>query len=279
VTQDVSRTGYDPAYAEGSNTGTSTADVTKEKAADVAGSAAGAGQQVAGVAKEEAGNVAAETARQAKDVLGQARTELTQQAADQQQRVAGGLRSLGSELSSMAERSEQPGVATDLARQASTSVQDLADWLEQRDPGGLIDEVKTFARRRPGTFLAIALGAGLAAGRLTRGLKDESTSGSSPAAPDTRAGYTPAETSYATAEPSYPTAQPGYTTTEPGYTPTGYTTTDPGYTEPSYPNRGYQVSEGVPGTGPSEGPLAGAEVVDSPPTYVESPPTYPEERR
>jgi hypothetical protein len=265
VTQDVSRTGYDPAYAEGSDTGASTTDVTKEKAADVAGSAAGAGQHVAGVAKEQAGNVAAETARQAKDVLGQARTELTQQAADQQQRVAGGLRSLGSELSSMAERSEQPGVATDLARQASTSVQDLADWLEQRDPGGLIDEVKTFARRRPGTFLAIALGAGLAAGRLTRGLKDESSSSSSPAAPTTPTGYTSPE--------------PAYITTEPGYTPTGYTTTDPGYTEPSYPNRGYSATEGVPATGPTEGTLAGAEVVDSPPTYVDSPPTYPEERR
>jgi len=177
VTQDVSTTGYtNPTYTEGPDDSSSTKDVAKEQAAGVAGSAKDAGQHVAGVAKDQAGNVAAEATRQARDVLGQARAEMAQQASDQQQRVAGGLRSLGSELSSMAESSNQSGVATDLARQASTTAHEVADWLEQRDPGSLLNEVKSFARRRPGAFLAIALGAGLAAGRLTRGLKDEAAS-------------------------------------------------------------------------------------------------------
>jgi hypothetical protein len=179
VTTGSSTTSFDaPAYGESSNDDSSTKDVAKDQAAGVAGSAKDAGQHVAGVAKEQAGNVATEATRQARDILGQTRAEISQQAADQQQRVAGGLRSLGTELGSMAERSDESGVATDLARQASTRAHDLADWLEQRDPASLLDEVKTFARRRPGTFLAIAVGAGLAAGRLTRGLKDESTSSS-----------------------------------------------------------------------------------------------------
>jgi hypothetical protein len=182
----------------------------------VAGSAKDAGQHVAGVAKDEAGNVATEATRQAKDILGQTRAEISQQAADQQQRVAGGLRSLGTELGSMAERSDESGVATDLARQASARAHDLADWLEQRDPGSLLDEVKTFARRRPGAFLAIAVGAGLAAGRLTRGLKDESSSSSE----TTRSGGS---------VPSYPTTGDYSTTGEYPATSAGYATPTTGY--------------------------------------------------
>jgi hypothetical protein len=154
--------------------------VAKDQAAGVAGSARTAGQHVAGVAKDEAGNVATEATRQARDILGQARTEISQQAADQQQRVVGGLRSLGTQFGAMAERSDESGVATDLAQQASAKASELADWLEQHEPGSLLEEVKTFARRRPGTFLALAVGAGLVAGRLTRGLKDESSSSSEP---------------------------------------------------------------------------------------------------
>ena len=47
----------------------------------------------------------------------------------------------------------------------------MASWLENRDPGSLLDEVKSFARQRPGTFLLAAAGAGLLAGRLGRSLQ------------------------------------------------------------------------------------------------------------
>jgi len=70
----------------------------------------------------------------------------------------------------MARNSEQDGVATDLARQAADKARQAAGWLADRDPGSLLDEVRSFARRKPGTYLAIALGAGVLAGRLTRGL-------------------------------------------------------------------------------------------------------------
>ena len=70
----------------------------------------------------------------------------------------------------MARNSEQDGVATDLARQAADKARQAAGWLADRDPGSLLDEVRSFARKKPGTYLAIALGAGVLAGRLTRGL-------------------------------------------------------------------------------------------------------------
>ena len=46
----------------------------------------------------------------------------------------------------------------------------MASWLDGRDPGSLLTEVKSFARQRPGTFLLLAAGAGVLAGRLSRSL-------------------------------------------------------------------------------------------------------------
>lgn len=149
-------------------------DTAKEQAASVGQSAADAGQHVAGVAKDQAKNVVGEAGTQAKDLLDQARTELAAQAATQQQRLAAGLRALGDELHSMTEHGSEAGVATDLARQGATRSHDLASWLEDREPGTLVDELKGFARQRPAAFLGLAAGAGLVGGRLTRGVKDAS---------------------------------------------------------------------------------------------------------
>jgi hypothetical protein len=137
--------------------------------------AADAGQHVAGVAQDQVKNVVAEAGSQAKDLLGQARTELSEQASAQQQRLATGLHALGDELHSMSQHTEQPGVATDLARQGAGKSHDIASWLEDREPGQLVAELQSFARQRPGTFLLAAAGAGLLAGRLTRGVKDASS--------------------------------------------------------------------------------------------------------
>jgi len=149
---------------------TSTAEVAKQQAADVADTAKQASAQVTDTVKEQAGHLTAEAKHQAKQLLAQAQSELTEQAASTQQRVSEGLHALADELSGMARNSEQDGVATDLARQAADKARQAAGWLADRDPGSLLDEVRSFARHKPGTYLAIALGAGVLAGRLTRGL-------------------------------------------------------------------------------------------------------------
>jgi hypothetical protein len=167
-----------PAYPTGgSDNDQSTTELAKEQAADVAQTGVQAGQHVASVAKEQAANVGAEAGRQAKDLLGEARSELGRQASTQQQRVADGLKSLSSQLHSMSRHSDQPGMAADLARQGAQFTEQAASWFDGRDPAALLDEVRTFARRRPGTFLLAAAGAGLLAGRLTRGLKDQAGDG------------------------------------------------------------------------------------------------------
>ncbi len=221
----------------------STADVAKGQAGEVASTASDAGKHVAGVAGEQARQVASEATQQVKNLVQQTRGELTEQAAAQQKRVASGLRSLGEELHSMAQNSEQQGMATDLAKQAAERTQAVASWFEDREPGHVVEEVTRFARRRPGAFLAIAAGAGLLVGRLGRGLKaanDGSQQASSgQGAPDTsRQGY---------AEPVPPQAyQPGSGyPPEPGYPP------GPGYRQPgpppAYPpNPGYPPGPGYP---------------------------------
>jgi len=144
-----------------------------ERAAEVKDTSVAAGQHVAGVAKDELHKVTTESKRQARDLYRQTQSELADQAASQQKRVASGIRSLGDEFGSMAESSESQGVASDLAHQAASRAAGVADWLDQRDPGSLLNEVKGFARRRPGTFIAIAAVAGVLAGRLTRSVVAE----------------------------------------------------------------------------------------------------------
>jgi hypothetical protein len=46
----------------------------------------------------------------------------------------------------------------------------VADWLEARSPEEVLDEVRQYAARRPGLFIAIAAGAGVVAARLTKAL-------------------------------------------------------------------------------------------------------------
>jgi hypothetical protein len=150
--------------------GTSKTGAAKEQAGEVARQATDSAQSVAETAKSEAANVAAEVKTNAKDLLYQAKSDLTEQAGTQQQKVAHGLRAISAELHAMASAPDQPGVAADLARQAAERSSAIASWLDDRDPGSLLNEVKSFARQRPGTFLMLAAGAGILAGRLSRSL-------------------------------------------------------------------------------------------------------------
>ena len=165
----------------------------RDEATSVADDAKQAGGRVADTAKAGASRVADETKWQARRLANEATEELREQASVQQQRVASGLRSAGDELRGMAQSSSGQTLASDVVRQAAERATSAASWLENRDPGSLLEEVKQFARRRPGPFIAIAIGAGIVAGRLTRALAESSggdsgTSGAHAATTGSRAG-------------------------------------------------------------------------------------------
>ncbi|GAB3279968.1 hypothetical protein GCM10027449_20680 [Sinomonas notoginsengisoli] len=171
-----------------------TSATVKDEARGVAGDAASSAQAVGGVAKDEAANVAGETKSQISDLMAQSRDEVKDQAAHQQARAAEGLRAIHRQLHSMASNSEEQGVGTDLVRRAASRTGAFAEWLDQRDPGSVLQEVKSYARRRPGMFLAIAAGAGLLAGRLSRSLaagQDDRTQGAIPPRPANEPSSTP----------------------------------------------------------------------------------------
>ena len=149
-----------------------TADVVKEQASGLSHSSVQAGKHVAEVAREQGAGVAAETARQGRDLLQQAQGQLVEQVAHGQQRAARQLLSLSDELRAMAGHPDQGGMAADLAHQAASRLGEAGQWLEDRQPGQVIEEMQSFGRRRPGVFVVLAAGAGLVAGRLSRGLKD-----------------------------------------------------------------------------------------------------------
>jgi hypothetical protein len=198
----------------------STTDVAKDEARNVGQTAAQAGSQVASTAADQAKEVAHETQRQAQDLLHQGRQQLRQQTVAQQQKAATGLTSLAQELRGLADGSSQgaPGPARDLLQQASGYVEQFADRLQNREPADLLEDVRAFARRKPGTFLLGAALAGVLAGRLTSGVKAAHTDGSSgTSGQQYRASY--AQTDYVAPAPAYS----GYAETTTYETTTGYT--------------------------------------------------------
>jgi hypothetical protein len=226
-------------------------DAAKEEASNVAGQAAGAAQNVAGTAKAEAANVASEAKTSAKDLLHQAKSDLTSQAGAQQQKAAEGIRTISSQLHSMADAPDQQGVASDLIRQAAQRSESVATWLDNRDPGSLLDEVKSFARQRPGTFLLLAAGAGVLAGRLGRSLQAGAPATSSTA----RTALPPQPVQPPIAEGVVGVGEPFYDETTPGAPVYGGT----GYGEPARTGTGPASTQTLPGGTAAEIPLRDVE--------------------
>ncbi|SIN14742.1 hypothetical protein [Micromonospora cremea] len=209
----------------------------REQARQVGSEAAHAGGAVAQTAKEQGTEVGREAARQARNLYGVARSQLASQTGEQQRRAAGGLRSLADEMRSMAEQGGQAGPVSELARQAADRVHGVAGWLEEREPGDLITEVRDYARRNPGTFLVGAAVLGVLAGRLTRSISaagDDSGSGS----PSYRGAgaYDPDQTAVIPTPPPAPRAVPDPVPTGGYLDPTPGTYAEPtsgGYVEPT----------------------------------------------
>lgn len=181
----------------------STAAAVGEEAKSVASDAADSGRQVAGTAASGAKDVVSEATTQLRQLFDQLRSEVDGQASSQGQRAVGGLRSLADELRQMASGSDKQGIAGEAAHQAADRASSFADWLDNKQPGDILDEVRSLARRRPGAFLLGAAAIGVLGGRMTRGL----TGGG--------------ESQQASGGTGYPVASAGTTGANPaaGYTP------------------------------------------------------------
>ena len=160
--------GHDASSTTGGSSGSGDA---KERAQQAAGTAKEEGAHVAETAKDEAQQVVGEAKEKAADLLSDARSQLDQQSRTQLQALADKLEQLSGEVDSMVEGSDVQGQITELARQLSDKTRALSSHLSSREPSDLLEDVRGFARQRPGTFLLGAAAAGILAGRLTRGAK------------------------------------------------------------------------------------------------------------
>lgn len=222
----------------------STTSVAKDEAAGVATSAKEATGHVAQTAAGEAKEVAAETRRQARNLMREGQHQVREQARSGQYRAAESINTLADELRQMANSGGQSGVATEVARQAADRLQDVSAWLSKREPGDLVNELRSWARQHPGAFLFGAALAGVVAGRLTGGAvaaARESQPGQQLSTGyGTTGGYQTAGGYQATGD-SYYTGEPGMAT-EPLPTQTGGP-----MSSPSYPSTGgtYEGQQGA----------------------------------
>jgi len=234
----VGETGYS---ADQSATGDqSTKDVAKGEAAAVKDTAVEAGKDVAATAKDEAVNVAAEAKYQAKNLLSTATSEVQNQASTQQGRLASTLRGYADELQGISQGSAPSGVMGDLVQQAASKGSEIAQWLEDREPADVLEELRRYARRRPVMFLAFCGLAGVVAGRITRGAVAANTSVDSPS-PARAANYD----DYSTTAPS--TGTLGYEQPAPTYG--AYSDAPAGYAG----DAGWSAETSVPAGSPNQG--------------------------
>ena len=247
-----------------------TGQVARDEAQDVGRTAADAGRHVAGTAAEQAGNVAQEVKSQARDLVGEARGQVQDQARTGQRKAVDAVRALSQELREMADTG-QSGTVSEIARQAADRADRAASWLGEREPADLVDEVRSFARRRPGAFLVGAALAGIVVGRLTRGAIDSARADSA------RPAVSPYARTPLPASPAYggtgdlPTPPQGYAAAS----PQGYPTERSYASEPT----GYTPAAPLPPAAPAYDPDPLAERAYAEPAYDADPLTEPTGRR
>jgi len=150
----------------------------RESGKEVGEHARSAAADVKDTAAERARDVAGEARAQARDLVGHTRDTLAAHADEQTNRVAETVEQVAYDLRSMAASASSDGIAGRLVGDLADRADALANRMRGRNSADLLDDIRDFARRRPGTFLAGAAGLGLIVGRLGRGLKDASSSDS-----------------------------------------------------------------------------------------------------
>ena len=161
--------------------GQAVARTARDQGQAVARVAAGSARDVTGTVKEQAYQVREELAAQGRTVVHETRSKLQQETEVQARRAADGLSRLADEVRALAEgRPEEAVTVRDYVAQgadklveAADRIAGLADEVEEKGIDGLVDDLKRFARRRPGAFLLGAAVAGFGVGRIVRAGGDD----------------------------------------------------------------------------------------------------------
>ena len=127
-------------------------------------------KHAASVAQDEAKQVASDVRDQARGLLTETRTQVEDQSRTQRDRLVETIRGFSDDLDGMAE--QRSGLASDAAREVAARARSFGQRLDGREPTELLDDLRAFARRRPGMFLAGSVIAGVVVGRFLRGSRE-----------------------------------------------------------------------------------------------------------
>jgi vacuolar-type H+-ATPase subunit H len=188
------------------------ASTATERTREVAHDASAHAGELAESVREHAGEVGQEVIQQGRRVVEDARDTMREQTDVQSRQAVSALRQWSERGRALADgRPQEAGPLADYTRDLAGKVSEAADQFEARGFDGVVQDVESFARRRPGVFLLGAGLAGFAVGRLVRGAK----SAPSRPVPSQRAidappyrYAAPAVSTGATAEPVVPPAVP-----------------------------------------------------------------------
>jgi hypothetical protein len=125
--------------------------------------------------------VAGEAVNQLKSLTDDARNQASQQASNATDKLSTTVRGLASQARDLGQgKGDANSALAGLVQQLADKGEQLADHISAQGPGGLVQDLRSFAARKPGTFLLGALAAGVVTGRLVKGATADSTpSGSS----------------------------------------------------------------------------------------------------
>lgn len=168
----------------------STARRAASAAADQAGSVgrdtSARVRTLAGTARQEVAALGDETSRRVQSLWGDLQGEIRREGNVQSARLGEALQSWVDEVTALSEGRAQdaPRLVPYLDR-AVDSLDGLARSFAQGGIEGQLDQVRRFARRKPGLFLLGAAVAGLGVGRIVRGQHDARPGGSAGGGEDT----------------------------------------------------------------------------------------------
>jgi uncharacterized protein YjbJ (UPF0337 family) len=172
--------------------GKKVAGQAKEQAREVASTAAEKGgalvetaksdaRSLAGTVRSRAGDVTGELSAQTRSLAEETRSQIQGQVETGALRLAVAFQELGEEAQALAEGRPEDAPrlsnyvfsAADRAYAAADRLHSLADDVQERGFSGVLDDVQSFARRRPGAFLLGAAVVGFGVGRLVKAGKDD----------------------------------------------------------------------------------------------------------
>jgi hypothetical protein len=216
---------------------TSTATGMVQTAADAQDAVKETAQQTLNTATEAVQDLVKQTTQRADDVIGDATTQLGETVSDVKEQaasaftaqrdraiatltgLAGALRETSGQLGRSANAgAEMPESIAPMVREVADRLEHSASFLQNKDVGTLLNEVRGLAQRQPMAFIGTMFVVGLAGARLLKAPEESTTGGQSPqssskaatgsqAAPGTTPGAERFESSY-----GYPVV--GYDTDE-----------------------------------------------------------------